>query len=195
MGTHPIFESDFDCLTETIMESADEINRDYLRTLKHRLFVSRKNNKKIEQSFQAHLNEVKQPVVTGNCSLIAKNANHPQGQAMSILIGLEYTMYRYLNVNAAYDPHLSKRHKVDIDPLECVTCGVDFTIQWCRNPETGQTQCYRCAREPVLGEIKRQSRDTMKRAIVACYADEVEKSMKKLEAKKARQDQFEEIGN
>merc|ERR1711935_1081346 len=107
MGTHPIFESDFDCLTETIMESADEINRDYLRTLKHRLFVSRKNNKKIEQSFQAHLNEVKQPVVTGNCSLIAKNANHPQGQAMSILIGLEYTMYRYLNVNAAYDPHLS----------------------------------------------------------------------------------------
>merc|ERR1711970_361939 len=118
MGTHPIFESDFDCLTERKMESADEINRDLLRTLKHRLFVSRKNNKKIEQTFQDRLDELKQPVVTGNCSLIAKNANNPQGQAMTILTGLEYTMYRYLNVNAAYDPHLAKRHKIhDIDPV------------------------------------------------------------------------------
>ena len=115
---------------------------------------------------------------------------------MSILTGLEYTMYRYLNVNAAYDPHLHKKYKVDIDPVECATCGIDFTIQWCRNAETGQTQCYKCARSPVLDQIKRQSRDTMKRAIVATYAGEVEKSMKKFEAKKTRRDsQIEEIGN
>ena len=48
----------------------------------------------------------------------AKNANHPQGQAMGILVGLEYSMYRYLNVNAAYDPHLSKRWKQDVEPYQ-----------------------------------------------------------------------------
>merc|ERR1712142_970028 len=73
MGTHPIFESDFDCLTEKIMAGAQDVNlKDYFKNFEDKLLVKMPKQEEADITSATRLLEERREMVEVEHALIAQ---------------------------------------------------------------------------------------------------------------------------